>query len=299
MNGAPALSFVIAARDAARYVENAVASALVQRGVDVEVIVVDDGSVDATSAVLARLTDPRLRVLRLPQSIGPFGAALRGIALARAPWVFRLDADDVALPERAEQQLAMLERAPSVGLVGAAAEIIDEDGAPIGCWQTPTSAAAVWWRACTAMPFAHSSFAWKKQALDDASVAYRADRHVGDDYGLLARLMAVSAVAACPDVLVSYRRVADGISATHRAVQDLAHHETSLAIARLLDPHLDADAHALVRAAIRGQGPAPALAGLLVRRFDALVAACRARGLQDGLEEAAACRDDDLRALRG
>jgi glycosyltransferase involved in cell wall biosynthesis len=86
---------------------------------ELELIVIDDESSDATPAILESFRDPRLRVAR--RTRGGLTAALNAaLGLARAPLVARLDADDVALPERFDRQLGFLARNPDVGLLGTA-----------------------------------------------------------------------------------------------------------------------------------------------------------------------------------
>ena len=96
------ISVVIAAYRAAAFIEKAVASALVQRGVAVEVIVVDDASDDDTAEVLTRLCqkDPRIRLLSNPRNTGPAGARNLGLDHAAGDWIAVLDADDRFAPDR-------------------------------------------------------------------------------------------------------------------------------------------------------------------------------------------------------
>ncbi len=84
-------------------VGEAVQSVLSQTAADLELIVVDDESSDATPAILKSFRDPRLRVTR--RSRGGLTSALNAaLALARAPLLARLDADDIALPQRLARQ---------------------------------------------------------------------------------------------------------------------------------------------------------------------------------------------------
>lgn len=87
------VSVVIPAFNYARYLPEAIASALAQPYSPLEVIVVDDGSTDETPAVLAGITDPRLRVIR-QQNAGLSAARNTGIREARHPFIAFLDADD-------------------------------------------------------------------------------------------------------------------------------------------------------------------------------------------------------------
>jgi glycosyltransferase involved in cell wall biosynthesis len=95
------------------------ASLLGQTMPDFEVLAVDDGSADATYAVLADFAarDPRIRPIRLPRNQGIVAALGAGIAAARAPYLARMDADDLCLPERLAVQCAMLDADPGLDLV--------------------------------------------------------------------------------------------------------------------------------------------------------------------------------------
>src|SRR2546425_11103087 len=83
----------------APWVRDAVASVLAQTAGDLELIVIDDGSTDATPELLAAARDSRVRIERRERA-GLTRALNQALALARAPLVARLDADDIALPER-------------------------------------------------------------------------------------------------------------------------------------------------------------------------------------------------------
>lgn len=116
-----AVSYVVAAHEAADTLAAAVRSALAQEGAEVEVIVVDDASRDATRAVAERLAaaDPRVRALARATNGGPSAARNDGIAAARGRFVGVLDADDVLEPQRTR---ALLDLAALTG-----AEIVADD----------------------------------------------------------------------------------------------------------------------------------------------------------------------------
>lgn len=127
----PALSIIIPAYNVAAYVGDAVRSALDQSLRAIEVIVVDDGSTDATPDILARFSDPRLRVIR--QANGGLSAARNtGIGAARAGLIGFLDGDDLWHPDKARRHLDLLARHPAVGLTFCHSRYIDEAGAATG-----------------------------------------------------------------------------------------------------------------------------------------------------------------------
>jgi len=115
----PRVAVLLPARDAAPTLRAACASILRQTWRDLSLVVVDDGSADATPALLERLAarDRRLTVVRGPGE-GIAGALNRGLAACDADVIARMDADDVAWPRRLELQLAALQADPSLVAVG-------------------------------------------------------------------------------------------------------------------------------------------------------------------------------------
>ena len=128
----PRVSVVMPVRDGERFLREALDSTLAQTLDDLELIVVDDGSTDATSEILAEAAhrDPRVRVQR--QEPGGLTVAINaGCALAQAPLIARMDADDVMLPDRLERQAAHLDAHPEVALLGGGIVLVDEQGREI------------------------------------------------------------------------------------------------------------------------------------------------------------------------
>ena len=124
------VSVVIPTYNYARYLPEAIDSALAQTHAPLEVIVVDDGSIDDTPGVLAAYGD-RIRVIRQANR-GAGAARNTGIAAARGEYVAFLDADDVWLPRKLELQMARFEADPGLGLVHCGAETVDDEGRHAG-----------------------------------------------------------------------------------------------------------------------------------------------------------------------
>ena len=104
----PVVSVVIPTRNRRQRLCVALRSALAQQAVDLEVVVVDDGSQDDTSEMVMGLADPRIRLLRNESPQGESGARNRGIAEARGTWVAFLDDDDLWAPHKLSRQLQAL-----------------------------------------------------------------------------------------------------------------------------------------------------------------------------------------------
>jgi len=122
----PRVSVILPVRNGGRWLGTAVDSILGQSLPELELIVVDDHSDDGALAGLPG-RDPRLRLLTNPGR-GVSSAFNAGFGASRAPFVARMDADDVALPDRLEQQVRYLEEHPAVDICGACVEIFVSDG---------------------------------------------------------------------------------------------------------------------------------------------------------------------------
>lgn len=108
MDKPPRLSVVIPTFNRAHVLGRAIESVLGQTYHDLELIVVDDGSVDDTEAIVGKITDTRLRYVRQPKNRGVSAARNRGIEEARGEWLAFLDSDDLWLPQKLERQFAAL-----------------------------------------------------------------------------------------------------------------------------------------------------------------------------------------------
>jgi glycosyltransferase involved in cell wall biosynthesis len=140
----PRLSVILPAYNVARYLRDAIASVQAQTLADFELIVVDDGSTDATPTVLREIAahEPRLRLLSRPNT-GIVGALNDALALCTAPYVARMDGDDLCAPDRFEAQLAFLEANPQVLLVGSDVEFVDAHNARLKTYRPPHDATAI------------------------------------------------------------------------------------------------------------------------------------------------------------
>jgi glycosyltransferase involved in cell wall biosynthesis len=122
----------MAARNAGRFIGEAIESVLCQDGVEFELVVIDDGSEDETGAVAASFRDPRIRLFRNDRSQGIGRSHNRVLAESQAPFVAHVDSDDIVLPGAFRRMLAAFENAPRVGQAHCHYLVIDEDGTVLG-----------------------------------------------------------------------------------------------------------------------------------------------------------------------
>lgn len=203
----PRLSVVMAARDADAWVGAAVDSILAQTHRDFEFIVIDDGSADRTGAILDAYRDPRLKAIHRPQA-GLTGSLNHAFRLTRAPLVARMDADDLATPERFARQLEFLETHPEVGLLGTGCHEVSPTGEILRTVTPPVDDGAIRRALIRANPFVHSSVVVRREALEAAGF-YDERLPVAQDYDLWFRMSQVTRMANLREPLV-LRRLTPG-----------------------------------------------------------------------------------------
>ena len=120
----PEITVAMPTYNAAAYLREAMDSILAQTFEDIELLVVDDGSTDATLAIAneAAKSDSRVRIERLPDNRGRATARNMALGRARGRYLAWMDADDIALPRRLELQHACLEAQPDMHICGAGVE---------------------------------------------------------------------------------------------------------------------------------------------------------------------------------
>ena len=128
---APTFSVIVPLRDAAPFVAEAIASVQAQTAADWELIVVDDGSEDGGAGVVARVREPRLRLLR-QENAGALAARRAGLAVARGDLVVFLDADDRLRPDALARFRAALAGRSDVAVAYGDRVLVDREGRPFG-----------------------------------------------------------------------------------------------------------------------------------------------------------------------
>ena len=201
------ISVVLPVRNGEAHVAKAIDSILAQTFQDFELVVVDDGSTDRTPAILGSITDSRVRVLT-QAATGLTVALARGVAESRGALVARMDADDVALPERFARQVAFLDGHSEVGLLGTGCHEIGSSGEIVRTIRPPADDTAIRRVLIRRNPFIHSSVVVRRNALEAAG-GYDESLPVAQDYDLWLRMSRVTRMANLAEPLV-LRRLTPG-----------------------------------------------------------------------------------------
>jgi len=154
----PLVSVLLPVFNAEPYLEEAMASILGQTYPNIEIIAIDDGSVDLSYRMLLRsaFADVRLKVYRNESNCGIVRTLNRALSLASGNLIARMDADDVAMPDRIEKQLVYLDKDPQVKLVGVSNVSIDAVGNILSRSSSPNNKSEIERTLLLANPISHN-----------------------------------------------------------------------------------------------------------------------------------------------
>lgn len=219
---APEVSVLMAVHNGERYLESALRSVMEQTLREIEIVVVDDCSTDATPQILASLAteDPRIRILTTPQNLRLAGALNVGLEQVRAPLIARMDADDLCVPHRLEVQKRFMDTHPEITLTGTSIDWIDEHGALMRRSVRGRDSFTTRWVVRFFLSISHPTFMFRPTLPDGTPLRYDAQIKLSQDHELLSRLLLNGAQIAClPDVLLSYRVHGAAVSVAKRDEQ--------------------------------------------------------------------------------
>jgi glycosyltransferase involved in cell wall biosynthesis len=174
-----------------------------------EIILINDGSTDASETIIQSFQDPRIRYVSHEQNMGLVYTLNEGIDLSAGKYIARMDGDDVTLPGRIAQQVGYLEAHPEVSVLATRVSLINEQNEPIGYWEAdqhntePEQIRAF-------LPkdncLAHPSIMAKAELLK--KYRYRSEQGQAEDYDLWLRMAADGVlIHKLPEVFVQHRIV--------------------------------------------------------------------------------------------
>lgn len=183
----PQISVITAVHNGAEHLEQCLESIHSQSFEDYEHIVVDDGSSDATPAILEswRNRDSRIRVLRNRENLGRANARNRAIAVSRGRFIAVLDADDYSLPGRLAVQHDWLLEHPDVQILGG--EMLVHGSGKL--LRHPENNDAIRAQLFFDSGLLHSTVMMRKSILSRFKPWYDPNLTLAQDYGLWASLM--------------------------------------------------------------------------------------------------------------
>jgi hypothetical protein len=211
---APLISVCMPVYNAKRYLGEAIDSILGQTFRDFEFLIINDGSTDRSLTILKRYAaqDSRIRLSTRPNA-GYVVRLNEMLHQARGDLIARMDADDVALPERFTRQVEFLRSHPDVDVVGGAQEHINSKGHLLNVHYDPLGHEEILEHGMTgACPMNHPSVMMRRKAVLTVG-GYQAEMMPAEDLDLWLRMGERGRLANLPDVITQYRLHDSSVSA--------------------------------------------------------------------------------------
>lgn len=198
------VSVIIPVYNKAPFLREAVGSILGQTFTDFELIAVDDRSTDNSLEVLRSMHDPRLRILEQAENGGPGLAANAGLDAAHGEYIVRMDADDIAVPERIALQVAFMDAHPDLVASGGQLQLFGTEEEE---WTYPLSSADCSAQLPFGVPVPQPASIMRRSVLQVHGLRYGGTwPRIGEDWLFWLQMAPYGPMANLPDVLVRYRR---------------------------------------------------------------------------------------------
>lgn len=216
----PAVSVLMPAYNAQKYIAIAIKSILEQTFSDFEFIIIDDGSSDETPFIIEEYAkrDSRIVFLQNSQNLKISQALNQGLEIANGEFIARMDADDWSYPERLEVQLDFMMAHPEVVICGANIEVCDQNLNILNSRTYPRTNSQIRKRIFKINPFAHSVTFYRTEIAKNAG-GYDANFNLAEDYDLYFRMGKYGEFANIPKILLKLRTHPQSLSAQQISTQ--------------------------------------------------------------------------------
>lgn len=225
----PDISVVMPVYNAKAYVAEALQSVLDQTYRNFELLVIDDGSTDDSRAVIQRFHDPRVVIAENLQNVGVVATLNKLLRLSRGNFIARMDADDIAEPDRFVKQLNFLNSHPEVDIVGGAIQYFGGIKRPYTV-VFPTDHEDIRVALLFYCSLAHPTLMFRRSLIDRNLLQYSDDFRHAEDYYLWTQLLQQVRSANLTDVLLRYRLHLKQVRSEHLDLQ----YEVAVEVRKLL-----------------------------------------------------------------
>lgn len=200
----PLISVIIPAFNAELYIKEALESVCSQTYVNLEIIVIDDGSSDRTREIIEKFQDARILLISR-ENRGLIATLNEGIEISRGDYVARMDADDICLSTRLETQVEYLRKHNNIGLLFTGIEYIDENGRKLREKVSTKSRKLEPVELLFGCPVCHPTVMFDMTKLKKSDIQYDKAYCLAEDFELWTRLVSITEIGIINKVLFKYR----------------------------------------------------------------------------------------------
>jgi len=197
----PGITVLMPVYNSAKFLREAIESILQQTFTDFEFLIIDDGSSDASVAIVKSYADPRIRFYQNEENMGISPTLNKGIELAAAPYIARMDADDISYPDRLQKQYLYLQAHSNYAMVSSLVRVVSEDGQLIR--QDIFDSAYFYYNLTFICWIYHPTVMYRTAAVKEVGMYTEA---YSEDFELFWQLSRRHKIYNLPEVLLDYRQ---------------------------------------------------------------------------------------------
>lgn len=220
--------------NAARFLKESIESILNQTYVEFELMIINDGSTDDSEKIILSIKDDRIRYLKNDTNKGLIYTLNRGLSLIKTDYLVRMDADDIAFPERIAKQIDFMEKNPEIAVCGAQLKYFGQSDVvtnfPLEHWLLDA-------RLLFAPSISHPTAIIRMCVFENNKLEYDPKFLHIEDYHLWIRVVKYGKLANLPEVLLHYRW--EGQNITYNNWSTI--HDRYKSVYRILLPNLEID----------------------------------------------------------
>jgi len=208
MQNKPFVSVIIPLYNAEQYIYEAVQSILNQTYQNIEIIIIDDGSVDKSMDIVKSIDSSKIILIQNEHNLGVSRTRNKGFSLAQGKYIALMDADDISLPTRLEKQVYFLENHSDYGVVSSHYESFREHpfGVKRRIRRLSTDAEKIHVNLLFSSMLCGASSLIRKEVLVKNNIEFDTSLQMAEDYDLWRRLSFVTKITNLDEVLLRYRK---------------------------------------------------------------------------------------------
>lgn len=202
MLSSPLISVIMPAYNAELYIKEAIESILAQTFTDFEFLIYNDGSTDKTHEIISAFNDKRIIYKKMDVNAGYLRFLNEGLVIAKGKYIARMDADDIAMPNRFEEQFKYLEEHPDVGICGSWYQFF---GKLNHIHKSSVTFEEVQYSLFFGSALTHPSVMMRNDLLKKYNLKYNPEYYYAEDHYFFAEAASHFRVVSIPKVLLRYR----------------------------------------------------------------------------------------------
>lgn len=199
----PRVTVLIPVHNAENFIKDTIQSILNQTFNNLEILIIDDFSTDNSIKIIRQIKDRRIRIIQNKKNLGISDSLNKGLDSALGDFIARMDADDIAMPQRIERQLKYFDAHPEIDILGTGFKTFG-NGMSRKVF-LPVTHEEIMLALAIENVFAHPTVMLKKEKLMNLDLRYRRDFDGAEDYDLWTRAAKILRTANLPEILLRYR----------------------------------------------------------------------------------------------